>query len=119
MMRGSCMQPKATEVVILNFPRGAPWSLETASFASSIAASAVELFSYSAEPASVRRSRRVVRWSRRAPSTRSRRFTHLLTCEVDSSSLSAARVKLPSRTTAAKIAMSPRVSGLSIVSDCA
>jgi len=43
----------------------------------------------------------------------------LLTCEVESSSFSAARVKLPSRITAAKIAMSASVSGLSIVSDCA
>ena len=90
----SAGDPKAGDAATRNMPRGSACSFETASRASSIAASAARLDSYRAEPASVRCRRRVVRWMRREPSAASSRFTHLLTMLLERSRRVEAAVKL-------------------------
>jgi DNA-binding transcriptional LysR family regulator len=81
-----------------------------ASCASSMRSRARRLCSKSAEPASVSASRRVVRCRSRAPRRASSRVRYLLTTALESSSSSAAFVKLPFSTTFTNTAMSARLS---------
>ena len=110
MAGARCRTPKVIEQVSLSVPRGRALLIEASASASSRSLNNCTLRSKNASPLSVSDKRRVVRFSRRASRWASSWATSRDTAEVDSSSRSAARAKLPCSTTLVKTRIAASVS---------